>query len=330
MAIGAYIGAHYGAAIGGILAGANAMYGYANGTLTASQATEMFTYGIVGGFAAGAYIGGMVGMGAFLWLANQALGVIAFRHASLSKPAIPIPMAKIQKDLVYARLASASYDEAEGNGELVNLFALGWDAIDIYPDNPTSFNGYRARLFMQESTHEFVLSFAGTNDFIDIGDDAYQAVLGSVFGMDKQYDSALSDSWKAFSKANETFPNPMGNSVRFVGHSLGGGLASAASYVYGMPATTFNAAGINKDDYPPKTANPDLLIDAYRVQGDFLSITQDMSLVSSGFYHLPLSILGMIVPNGVGTNYWLKGTSSNPGVLHTMAQVKAGMLNAAQ
>jgi hypothetical protein len=68
------------------------------------------------------------------------------------------------------------------------------------------------------------------------------------------------------------------DNVEYVGHSLGGGLASAAAAKYGSPATTFNAAGLH-DKTLLRTGivpNPDN-IDAYYVEGDILSTLQDNS-----------------------------------------------------
>ena len=62
--------------------------------------------------------------------------------------------------------------------------------------------------------------------------------------------------------------------VRFAGHSLGGGLASAASAVSGAPAHTYNAAGLH-----PNTVNgfdtATVPVQAYYVEGDALSSLQD-------------------------------------------------------
>ena len=63
-----------------------------------------------------------------------------------------------------------------------------------------------------------------------------------------------------------------GGQVSFTGHSLGGGLASAAAVSTGQPATTFNAAGLSHSTVSePKPA----AVDAYYVDGDVLSGAQD-------------------------------------------------------
>ncbi len=61
--------------------------------------------------------------------------------------------------------------------------------------------------------------------------------------------------------------------VSFTGHSLGGGMASAAGVATGKPTTTFNAAGLSQQTagYPASPAP----VDAYYVPGDALSGLQD-------------------------------------------------------
>ena len=72
--------------------------------------------------------------------------------------------------------------------------------------------------------------------------------------------------------------------VQLVGHSLGGGLASAAQGGSGAIATTFNAAGLNPktvarystiDDR--KAADPDKIL-AYHVDGEVVTKTQESGL----------------------------------------------------
>lgn len=89
-------------------------------------------------------------------------------------------------------------------------------------------------------------------------------------------------------------PKVRGNLVT-TGHSLGGGLASAAAVATGIHADTFNAAGLNKDTlyehdengndieiYSGSVANYEnasTIIDAYYVDYDLLSYAQDITPV---------------------------------------------------
>ena len=68
-------------------------------------------------------------------------------------------------------------------------------------------------------------------------------------------------------EANDAF----NGNVIFVGHSLGGGLASAAAYATNGRAVTFNAAGLHFRNRPAG-ANPS--ITAHYVSGDALTSLQ--------------------------------------------------------
>lgn len=80
-----------------------------------------------------------------------------------------------------------------------------------------------------------------------------------------------------------------GGSVQFVGHSLGGGLASAAQGgsggANGAPASTYNAAGLNEKTvarYAGEGAAADSSkINAIRIKGEVLTATQETNTGSS-------------------------------------------------
>jgi len=104
--------------------------------------------------------------------------------------------------------------------------------------------------------------------------------------------------------------------LRFVGHSLGGGMATAAAAIHQRRATTFNAAGVHPWTVHAHNAtlnNIDHLVDAYRVQGEILSTLQDSR-----------SIIGFLMPNGNGIAYWLPPTANNPIGRHYMQDVLDG------
>ena len=64
----------------------------------------------------------------------------------------------------------------------------------------------------------------------------------------------------------------LGDNVTLVGHSLGGGLASAGSFATGARAITFNAAGLHSRY---RTGEPGV-IRAHHIRGDPLSFVQDL------------------------------------------------------
>ena len=93
--------------------------------------------------------------------------------------------------------------------------------------------------------------------------------------------------------------------LTFTGHSLGGGLATAAALHTNRPAVTFNAAGVN--GWTTNLSNASRLITNYRVKGEVLSTLQDSPLY------------GWLLPNSsAGATYWLKGRSASPIDRHTL------------
>ncbi|WP_155623545.1 PAAR-like domain-containing protein [Burkholderia vietnamiensis] len=102
-----------------------------------------------------------------------------------------------------------------------------------------------------------------------------------------------------------------GTDVDIVGHSLGGGMGSAASRASGLAATTFNAAGLNPATVARYGGTPVASdIQAYRVEGEILTKVQEGS-------H------GMM-PTAVGTPHILPGTGGAV-ARHGMNQVIDGI-----
>ncbi len=68
--------------------------------------------------------------------------------------------------------------------------------------------------------------------------------------------------------------------VEITGHSLGGGMGSAACKASGMSCVTFNAAGLHSNTVerygvPKAKQGPDTLIKGYRTEGDILTYVQE-------------------------------------------------------
>ncbi|MEQ2153277.1 hypothetical protein UXJ26_12575 [Burkholderia multivorans] len=108
--------------------------------------------------------------------------------------------------------------------------------------------------------------------------------------------------------------------VDFTGHSLGGGLASAAAEASGSSAMTFNAAGLNPGTVAQYggTVQP-TNITAYRVDGDILTGLQEGRLgpISDG--------TAQLMPKAVGTPVTLDGESITTVGRHMMGDVTNGM-----
>jgi hypothetical protein len=143
---------------------------------------------------------------------------------------------------------------------------------------------------------EYVISYRGTKTVGEWLTDGEQAAgFGST-----AYERAISlaKDIKAEIKPPAT--------LSFTGHSLGGGMASAAALVTGSKATTFNAAGLNKHTiakYPLVPAD----VEAYYTPVDPLSKLQDEYRTEAllGARGLATTLFGSAV--GALTSAWILG-----------------------
>ena len=252
-----------------------------------------------------ASIGGAAGTLALFapWLAfGLSAGIIAdllisSKITDRSIGAAEIPSHKVREAIIYGELAALAY-ETDPNLSL----PPGWQRLNVHTHSIAT--NYRAQEFYHAGTNEVVLAFAGTDDIpADLVTDIFQGTVGS--GTD--YNLAISDALAVSSRMMSEYP--AGATVRFVGHSLGGGLAAAATAVVGGRASTFNAAGVARSTvtrFGGTLSSLDSKIDAFRVKGEFLSTWQDS-----------ISITGAVMPDGNGTTYWVPG-SGNLFIRHTM------------
>jgi type VI secretion system secreted protein VgrG len=182
-------------------------------------------------------------------------------------------------------------------------------------------SGFSAALYKASDGH-MVVAYRGTQP-TSLRD--WGANIRQAFGFKSdQQEEAI----RLAHRVQMSYPPPP--EVEITGHSLGGGLAALASSATGMPATTFNAAGVN-----PKTlrnygvSGGNLPVTNYSVSGEILTTTQKL---------LPLpSALGRQVklppPPGIaGTSYLLTGAVAGaPGVAaesvarHSMGSVIASL-----
>jgi RHS repeat-associated protein len=263
-----------------------------------SVAGGSFTDGfVVGGFTTAMFLSGgpvAVALGLFVYLHAAAMLV----QSTAMQPIRPLPSHQLTRDSEYAQLAVAAYlsqpDEVPG-----------WTRHKIYEHAGSP--GYRASLY-ESSSGEFVLAYAGTDDGLTEVPwwDWLANLSQAMVGYSSQHYHALRDAKSAL----ERFGVP----IRFVGHSLGGGLASAAAIAHGQRATTFNAAGLHSRTTGRGIEGADQLIDAYRVRGEVLSTLQDS-----------WAALGWVMPNSIGTVYYLPATSSDMISRHFMADVLSGL-----
>ncbi len=197
-------------------------------------------------------------------------------------------------DLQLAEMANDAYDVSGPDGTTgtqseKDLAAAGWTRLQPEGDHLVDANGneiaidpasledkstgFRAAIY-QNQQGQYVVAYAGTNpkELGDLKADATQA-----FGMDtKQYNQAIAlakEAEVAFGDGN----------VVFTGHSLGGGLASAAALATDASAVTFNAAGLSNETLRDLGLNPNAARDQvadsgqvrrYVVDGDPLTLAQ--------------------------------------------------------
>ena len=152
-----------------------------------------------------------------------------------------------------------------------------------------------------------VMVYEGTNP-PQLADWFNNAAQGFGFlGEGFQYTQAKADA-----EYVEQLAIDAGLPLRFTGHSLGGGLATAAALHTNKTAVTFNAAGVNSRTTPTSAAAS--LITNYRVKGEVLSTVQDSQLG------------GWLMPNSsVGETYWLTPEADTGWVYRHTFSILRGM-----
>ncbi|MGB3721621.1 MAG: hypothetical protein WA979_02235 [Pacificimonas sp.] len=176
-----------------------------------------------------------------------------------------------QRDIDLAHMAADVYETNSAppagwrEATDADLAAIGLDQSDLSLPN----GDFQARVYVAGSgaNTDYVVAFRGTQSGGDWVQNGRQGL-----GFDSPYyEQAINIGRKvALSGAD----------AQFTGHSLGGGLASAASVASGLPGVTFNAAGLHGDTIAAATAvNPNDApgeVTAYYVPGEILhKIQQD-------------------------------------------------------
>ncbi|MEO0501322.1 MAG: Mbeg1-like protein [Pseudomonadota bacterium] len=174
-----------------------------------------------------------------------------------------------------------------------DLAAIGLTPADLtIPDS-----NFQARVYVagSGSNTDYVVAFRGT-EFTSLSDWNNNLRQG-VGGDSPYYDQAIQIGRQtALSGAD----------VEFVGHSLGGGMASAAAVASGYDASTYNAAGLSNNTIDRATAaNPNGAsgeVTAYYVPGEILhNIQEDDSSLINGF-----DWVGKIAPDAYGNQVALE------------------------
>ncbi len=187
-----------------------------------------------------------------------------------------------------------------GQGADPAIIAMLYTNLDA-----TAFPGFKAVLYQDFAAKEdntYVLAFAGTDDSAgemlhkqgyDWAENVWQGLGWDSF----QHQYAMQAA-TAIQAAMERLVED-GASLTTTGHSLGGGLASAASVVTGAPGITFNAAGLHTNTLRQFIGDPialetalqrynqaNGLITAFHVDFDFLTTLQFFGSLAG----LPMSL----------------------------------------
>ncbi len=160
---------------------------------------------------------------------------------------------------------------AIGPKELVDDPA-GLAAAGLTPEDLTiPGTNFGAVVYKSGQPPAYTVSFRGTEEWLgsDMGANKDQG-LGKA---DTPYYSRAQEIARKM-EIKELSQGASGSSTRFVGHSLGGGLASAAAVASGSDATTFNAAGLHANTIAAggrATGH----VTAVRVRGEALTALQE-------------------------------------------------------
>ncbi len=187
-------------------------------------------------------------------------------QANAPKPPDAATLARLSND-VYSD--SANPPAGFRTATVEDLNRLGLRQEDLEPTN----SSFRARVYATGAGAEtqYVVAFRGsTSDRRDWVSNAQQAA-----GLSSDHYSRALAVGRALAR-NEDVP------VTITGHSLGGGLASAAAIASGRDATTFNAAGLSQNTINQAQSinaanNPGAVaqVSAIYVRGEILSALQD-------------------------------------------------------
>lgn len=163
--------------------------------------------------------------------------------------------------LKYAEVMGLTWLAYKGNGTKgrYNFPNAGrdWTITDVH-----EYGSFRA--IVATGANKKVLSFAGTDDGWDWGDNVAQEILS----FSTQYDNASL-------LTSEVRPNVV------VGHSLGGGLASYSSVYQRVPAATINAAPLHARSRISSLLNGSNSVINYVVPGELLDVYDMQSIQSN-------------------------------------------------
>ena len=144
----------------------------------------------------------------------------------------------------------------------------GWEKVNPNDIEGVDFKnketGFNSALYVRKNDaekKEYVYAFAGTTNVQDWKENIEQGL-----GHSEQYRTAVENA--------KELKQQLDGNITFVGHSLGGGLASAAAKAMGEDAITFNPAGLSGKTKDNLNLNKKADIEAYIVKGEILNQKQ--------------------------------------------------------
>jgi hypothetical protein len=175
--------------------------------------------------------------------------------------------------------------------------------------------GYFAAVYKDANTGGYVYANRGSDELKDF---VHNVMQGAGQGS-PQYAQAV---------RNATFiaDSAQAANITFIGHSLGGGLASAQSYATEKPGVAFNAAGLHPSTLDPqgreRMSSNAMLVQSYQVRGEALTAAQ-------GWWNNGLVGQRGNLPPAAGTHRLLEpnsGPAADSVRLHSMTSLLDSLL----
>jgi hypothetical protein len=175
-------------------------------------------------------------------------------------------------------LAMAKYVYGDKNADAGSLGRWCPSAKgNIKADDPKS--GFKSMLFEASinGKNKYAYAFAGTENITADGKNDVQQVAG----LSKQYTLAIQNARDLITKAGIS-----PNDIMYIGHSLGGGMAIAASMATDSHAITFNPAWVSIATIAFNNLNPNAgCITNYIIRGEILDVSQRLWGNNFGLHH---------------------------------------------
>jgi len=239
--------------------------------------------------------------------------------APATRPFCPLPAgmtcSQLEDAMIYAQLSSCAYDVSAcpSDWQIINPVDLGLNPL-LFEDG-----AYHAVILYHPGRDEFVVAFEGTSP-LSIGDWSANTANYLNTGNPAQYATAIEAGEEISTVLGANHPN---SGLTFTGHSLGGGLASAAALAAPSDAVVFNSAAVGTHVLHVNGVNlvgHENLIDVINVENDIVTNFQenvdpqinDPNISPNSFWPAP----GTHYTIGVNSNY-------NPVQAHLMNTVHA-------